>query len=90
MALEEAEEGAEEREEDEECEVYDDEELNEVIARNDTEFELYTKMDQDRYARENRDERLKLIKEKKPTKAGLADKKVNYRLIQNWEVPQWI
>lgn len=35
-------------------EVYDDEELNEVIARNDQEFEMFQKMDSDRYKRENR------------------------------------
>ena len=47
-------------------------------------------MDKERYVRENRGERLKLIKEKKPAKAGLPDDKINYRLIQDWEVPRWI
>lgn len=77
-------------EEKDEDEVYDDEELNEVISRNDQEFELFQKMDADRYKREDRDERLKLIRQHKPNKAHLPDEKINYRLSQTWEVPQWI
>ena len=38
----------EEDDKDEE-EAYNDEELNEIIARNDYEYELFTKMDQERY-----------------------------------------
>ena len=47
-------------------EIYNDEQLNEVIARDENEFELFTKMDEERYERENRAERLKTIKDKKP------------------------
>ena len=47
-------------------------------------------MDEERYERENRMERLRLIKEKKPLKANIPDDKINYRLIQDWEVPEWI
>ena len=47
-------------------------------------------MDEERYQKENRSERIKLIKEKKPQKANLSDDKINYRLIQDWEVPDWI
>ena len=47
-------------------EIYNDEQLNEVIARDENEFELFTKMDEERYERENRTERLKTIKDKKP------------------------
>ena len=47
-------------------------------------------MDQERYVRENKAARIALIKEKKPQKANLPDEKINYRLIQDWEVPQWI
>lgn len=47
-------------------------------------------MDQERYIREDRASRLALIREKKPSKAHLPDEKINYRLIQDWEVPQWI
>lgn len=68
-------------EEKDEEEVYDDEELNEVIARNDQEFEMFQKMDADRYLKENREERIKAIKKQKPAKAHLADEKINYRLI---------
>jgi hypothetical protein len=48
---------------------------------------MFQKMDADRYQRENRDERLKAIKKQKPQKANLPDEKINYRLIQTWEVP---
>ena len=47
-------------------------------------------MDQERYVREGKAARIALIKEKKPQKASLPDEKINYRLIQDWEVPQWI
>ena len=47
-------------------------------------------MDQDRYATESRLERIQMIREKKPHKAKLPDEKINYRLIQDWEVPEWI
>ena len=62
-------------------EIYNDEQLNEVIARDEHEFELFTKMDEERYQKENRSERIKMIKEKKPQKANLSDDKINYRLI---------
>lgn len=64
--------------------------MNEVIARDENEFELFTKMDEERYERENRAERIKTIKDKKPQKANLSDDKINYRLIQDWEVPDWV
>ena len=31
-----------------------------------------------------------MIRERKPVKANLPDEKINYRLIQDWEVPAWI
>lgn len=71
-------------------EIYTDEQLNEIISRNDEEFEIFQKMDQERYAQEDKAQRLALIREKKPTKAHLPDEKINYRLIQDWEVPDWI
>ena len=37
-----------------------------MISRNDEEYELFQKMDAERYIRENRDEKLKIIREKKP------------------------
>ena len=68
-------------EEQENEEVLTDEQLNEVIARNDEEYEIFTQMDSERYSRENRAERIALIKDKKPHKAHLPDEKINYRLI---------
>ena len=62
-------------------EVFNDEELNEVIARDDKEFEDFQKMDEERYELEDRAARIKLIKQKKPHKAHLSDDKINYRLI---------
>lgn len=47
-------------------------------------------MDQQRYEMENRSERIKLIKQKKPQKSHISADKINYRLIQEWEVPEWI
>ena len=62
-------------------EVFTDEQLNEIISRNDEEYEIFTKMDHERYDREDRDARIALIKQKKPHKAHLAREKINYRLI---------
>ena len=70
--------------------VYTDEQLNEVISRTDEEFEIFQRMDQERYAREDKQERIAMIRERKPQKAHLPDEKINYRLIQDWEVPEWI
>ena len=47
-------------------------------------------MDEERYGREDKAERIKMIRERKPQKAHLPDEKINYRLIQEWEVPEWI
>jgi len=77
-------------EEQENEEVFTDEELNEVISRNEEEYTLFMQMDQERYVREDRSARIALIKERKPQKASLPDEKINYRLIQDWEVPEWI
>ena len=52
-----------------------------MIARNEEEFEKFQKMDQERYIRENKTERLKEIRERKPHLANVADEKINYRLI---------
>jgi len=71
-------------------EVYTDEQLNEIIARDEKEYDMFMTMDQDRYDSEDRMERIKLIKQNKAHKRDLPDEKINYRLIQEWEVPQWI
>ena len=75
--------------EEEEDEILNDEQINEDIARNEEEFKKFQEMDQERYKREKRDERLKEIKEK----LNLNDeqmKNVNYRLLQEYEVPDWV
>ena len=73
----------------EEDEILNDEQINEDIARNEEEFNKFQEMDQERYKREKRDEKLKEIKEK----LNLNDeqiKNVNYRLLQEYEVPDWV
>ena len=75
--------------EEEEDEILSDEQINEDIARNEEEFNKFQEMDRERYIKEKRDERLKEIKEK----LGLNDeqmKNVNYRLLQEYEVPDWV
>ena len=70
-----------EKEDEENEDVYTDEQLNEIIARDDKEYDLFQTMDQERYDREDRHERIKLIRENKVSKAGLPNEKINYRLI---------
>ena len=61
--------------------MFTDDQLNEIISRNDEEYELFSQMDQERYAREDRASRIAMIRERKPHKAQLPDEKINYRLI---------
>ena len=75
--------------EEEEDEILNDEQINEDIARNEEEFNKFQEMDKERYIREKKDERLKEIQEK----LGLTDeqmKNINYRLLQEYEVPEWV
>jgi SWI/SNF-related matrix-associated actin-dependent regulator of chromatin subfamily A protein 2/4 len=79
-----------EDEPDEECEteIPNDTQINEMLARSPEEFELFQKMDQEMYDREGKEARMAMIMEKRP---GLKDySRFNYRLIQDWEVPEWI
>ncbi len=79
----------ENKEEEEEDEILNDEQINEDISRTDEEFEIFQKMDQERYVNEKKDERLNEIK----NKLNLNDeqiKTVNYRLLQEFEVPEWV
>ena len=79
----------ENKDEEEDDEILNDEQINEYIARNDEEFNKFQEMDQERYKREKKDEKLKEIKEK----LNLTDeqiKNVNYRLLQEYEVPDWV
>jgi len=79
----------ENKEEEEEDEILNDEQINEDISRTDEEFEQFQKMDQERYIAEKKDERLNEIKEKlNLTEEQL--KTVNYRLLQEFEVPEWV
>lgn len=73
----------------EEDEILTDEQINEDIARNDEEFNKFQEMDQERYIKEKKEERLKEIQER----LNLTDeqiKNVNYRLLQEYEVPDWV
>ena len=79
----------ENKEEEEEDEILNDEQINEDISRTTEEFQKFQEMDEERYLKEKKDERLKEIKEK----LDLNDeqmKSINYRLLQEFEVPEWV
>lgn len=79
-----------EKEEDQdEDEIPDDSQINEYISRSDEEFRIFEKMDYERYQQENKNEKLQEIKEKMDYDDETI-KKVNYRLMQEYEVPSWI
>ena len=64
------------------------EQINEIIARSPEEIEMFNQMDKEAFERDGGAARLEEFKRQKP---GLADySKFNYRLIQDWEVPEWI
>jgi|LauGreDrversion4_2_1035121.scaffolds.fasta_scaffold495008_2 ATP-dependent helicase STH1/SNF2 len=65
-----------------------DAELNEIMARDDKEYELFQKMDQERYEREGQEERIKHVQ--KNLNLDRFPSSFNYRLIQDFEVPEWI
>ena len=73
-----------------EDEFYDDDQLNEIIARDDKEYAMYSRMDQERYIREDRDGRFKMLQEKFAEQGKRMPKHFNQRLIQEFEVPDWI
>lgn len=71
-----------------ESEVPNDFEMNQMLARGEEELKLFTQMDEEMYLREGKEEKMKKIMEMRP---GLKDySRINYRLIQDWEVPEWI
>ena len=79
----------ENKEEEEEDEILNDEQINEDISRSDEEFKIFQEMDKERYINENKNEKLLEIK----NKLNLNDeqmKNVNYRLLQEYEVPDWV
>lgn len=47
-------------------------------------------MDEERYAAEGKEAKIAEIRAKDPTKEGVTDDKINYRMIQPWDVPKWI
>ena len=79
----------ENKEEEEEDEILNDEQINEDISRTDEEFEIFQKMDQERYINEKKDERLNEIKNKLNLNEEQL-KTINYRLLQEFEVPEWV
>ena len=79
----------ENKEEEEEDEILNDEQINEDISRNDEEFEKFQEMDKERYIKEKKDERLKEIKKILNLNEEQI-KTINYRLLQEFEVPEWV
>jgi ATP-dependent helicase STH1/SNF2 len=77
-----------EEDEEEEDEVPTDEQVNEMIARNEEEFKFYEAMDAERYQRENKDQKLREIFPQ--TSLDHTIKHINYRLLQDYEVPEWV
>ncbi len=75
-------------EEEEEDSVPDDEQINDLIARTDEEKQKYQQIDQERYLRENRDEIIKEMQKK--LNLETLPKNINYRLMQDYEVPVWV
>lgn len=67
---------------------YTDEQLNDIISRNDAEYEMFQQMDQERYEAEHFEERKKLVQSKLQKQKFPPN--FNYRLIQDFEVPEWI
>eukprot|EP01022_Parablepharisma_sp_SALTPOND_P021983 TRINITY_DN43_c0_g1_i1.p1 TRINITY_DN43_c0_g1~~TRINITY_DN43_c0_g1_i1.p1 ORF type:complete len:1112 (+),score=159.57 TRINITY_DN43_c0_g1_i1:1539-4874(+) len=68
--------------------VPDDDQINEFLARSEAELQKYQQMDQERYLEENKEEKTKEIM----FKLGLEStpKNFNYRLLQEYEVPEWV
>jgi len=59
-----------------------------MLARSPEELDLFNEMDAEMYAREDKEAKMEEIRGMRP---GLKDySRFNYRLIQEWEVPEWI
>jgi SNF2 family DNA or RNA helicase len=79
----------EKEEEQEEDEIPNDEQVNEMLARSEEEFAIFQNMDTERYEREKKDEKLQeIIDHFKIEDPSI--KHINYRLLQEYEVPHWI
>ena len=63
--------------EEEDNDIPGDAEVNAMLARNDEELELYSKMDQERYERDR-------------SKYNNIEETSYYRLLKEYEVPEWI
>lgn len=73
---------------DDENEIPDDAELNEMIAWSEEELKEFNLMDQMRYQEEKKDEVIQEILKKI---GGVHHAKhINYRLMQEYEVPEWV
>jgi len=62
--------------------------INEMLARSPEELELFNKMDAEMGVRENRTAKMEEIMKHRP--GVTMESQVNYRLTQEWEVPDWI
>ena len=78
---------ADAEESEDENEVPDDDQLNEMISRSDEEFIQFQQDDKERYEEEKKEACMQEIKEKFGEQ---QHKHVNYRLMQEWEVPDWV
>lgn len=74
-------------ESDDENEVPDDDQLNEMLSRSDDEFIMFTEMDKERYNKEGKEA---IMDEIKKRQGEIQHKHINYRLMQEWEVPDWV
>lgn len=71
-----------------ENEIPDDEAINELLARSEGEYALFQEMDEERYAREDKDKQMKRIQDNIPKESQITQ--INYRLMQEFEVPDWV
>ncbi len=71
-----------------ENETPDDEELNTLLARNKNELLKFQQMDHERYIREQRKKKTEEIMKK--LEVETLPKSFNYRLMQEYEVPEWV
>ena len=60
-----------------------------IFPRTDEEFEKFQEMDKERYLNEKKEERLEEIKNKLNLNEEQL-KNINYRLLQEFEVPEWV
>jgi SNF2 family DNA or RNA helicase len=79
----------EKEEEAEEDEVPTDEQVNEMLARSDEEFHIFQRMDLERYEKENKEDKERDLLDRYGEDPDTT-KQMNYRLVQEHEVPEWI